>query len=509
VALRSSALGDRATSTVDPDLAAWEPVRKALWDPPDPLGDKHADVVRTSWGRLLVSAAPVKLDEAVVGVIAISLPLQEVATRLSQEAGSRGITLYDQTGTALESTLRVSSQSLAALQVAVTDRERVLTTDQILFRRAQVGSVQYVEALSVLAVRQRPVLLMGVGNLVAIIEERGQQARSMLVAIFSGVVMVVLAVGIAIARRLTRPVHALVEATRRVRNNQLDFDVPVETEDEHGLLTAAFNDMRGGLIERERSREAIERYMSPKVYELIQTGELSMGGSRREITVFKSDIRDFTSLSEQMEPEQIVAYLNRYFERMVKPIADRAGEVDKYMGDSILAKFGATVWYPDHARRAVLAMVEIAEACEALNRELAAEGLPTVYTRVGANTGDAVVGNIGSTQRLEYTIISDTVNVAQRVEELGKDVGWDLLISEQTYAQASDAVEVGEPWAVRLRGRTQDTLVYPVLGRSGAVPAGRRRAYQQLLRSASGTAGERRRETDARLAPTPQPPRSA
>jgi adenylate cyclase len=205
-----------------------------------------------------------------------------------------------------------------------------------------------------------------------------------------------------------------------------------------------------------------------------------MGGESREITVLKTDIRDFTSIAEQMDPQRLVAFLNRYFERMVMAVAKYDGEVDKYMGDAILAKFGATEWYPDHARRAVLAMIEMIEACEEFSREAEAEGLPPIRMGIGANTGSAVVGNIGSPDRMEYTIISDAVNTAQRIEELCKEFSWDLLISRDMYEQARDAVEVGTPWAIQLRGHAATTTVYPVLGRAGQVPAHRLQAYGSL-----------------------------
>jgi adenylate cyclase len=254
----------------------------------------------------------------------------------------------------------------------------------------------------------------------------------------------------------------------------------VVSRDETGLLTEAFNEMAQGLRERERARVAIEKYMSPKVYELIQRGELRIGGESREITVLMTDIRSFTTLAEATPAEQLLTLLNRYFEAMFGPITKYEGEVDKYIGDGILAKFGATVWYPDHARRGVLAAIEMLEACDRLNVELQREGLPELRMGIGANTGAAIVGNIGANERMEYTIISDAVNTAERVGSICKDLNWDLLISHETYAQVRDVVEVGEPTSVRLRGQTRDTLVYPVLGERGAVSLERVRRYRQI-----------------------------
>lgn len=234
--------------------------------------------------------------------------------------------------------------------------------------------------------------------------------------------------------------------------------------------------------ERRKAADALEKYLSPKVYDLIQRTDLHMGGDSREITVLKTDIRDFTSLAEGMEPEELIDFLNRYFTRMVAVIHRYEGEVDKFMGDAVLAKFGATVWYPDHAQRGVLAMLDMIEACNALGEELREEGVEPIRMGIGCNTGTAVVGNLGSPERMEYTVISSTVNAAQRIEELCKEFGWDLLISEATYEQARDVIEVGEPIRTRLRGQSKDTLVYPILGRQDAVPLDRIAAYRALRR---------------------------
>ena len=173
------------------------------------------------------------------------------------------------------------------------------------------------------------------------------------------------------------PVRTLVEATNRIRRNELDFSVPGKPADEVGP-SEAFNETLVGLRERQRSQIAIERYMSPQVYQLIQQHRLELGGTTRPITVIKSDIRDFTMLSGTMDAPTLVEFLNRYFRRMVTAITKYGGEVDKFMGDSILAKFGATEPDAAHPVHAVLAMIEMLEQCERLNHELRREGLPTI-----------------------------------------------------------------------------------------------------------------------------------
>jgi adenylate cyclase len=218
------------------------------------------------------------------------------------------------------------------------------------------------------------------------------------------------------------------------------------------------------LRERDRAREAFGLYMSPELYQAIQRGELKLGGEERVITTLISDIRGFTTLSERMEPEVLVSLLNAYFETQVDAIRRHGGVVDKFMGDAILARFGAPIWYPDHARRAVLAMLDMRTALAEFNQQLQQHGYAPLRVGMGANTGSVVVGNIGSTSRMEYTIIGDSVNTTQRIEDLTKELRWDLLISESTYEQARDVVEVRAPHRITLRGRQQETLVYPVVG---------------------------------------------
>ena len=481
LALRSPDLGADAQTRIDPNARAWAPVQSVLQGNHDQFGDKFSDVVFAPWGPLLVTAGPVEADGKLMGVVSIATPLDAVATRLSDEAGSKGLTLYSKDGRVLASTVRAAPGTLTStLALPGQMAQDASAQERLLVRRVTIDERPYVEMLGTLAIRRQPALLMGMGNLITIIAERGIEMRNVMIGLFSGVVVLVLAVGLTLARQIARPVRELVDATGRIRRNELDVELPVKGADETAVLTAAFNEMAGGLRERERSRVAIEKYMSPKVYQLIQSGQLKMGGESREITVLKTDIRDFTGLSERMEPQRLVAFLNRYFERMVVPIAKYDGEVDKYMGDAILAKFGATEWYPDHARRAVLAMIEMIEACEQFSQEAEAEGLSPIRMGIGANTGPAVVGNIGSPARMEYTIISSAVNTAQRIEELCKEFGWDILISRETYEQAKDVVEVGAPWGIQLRGHTATTTIYPVLGRAGQVPAHRLRAYGGL-----------------------------
>ncbi len=481
-ALRAPQLGRDAGQRIDPRAAAWPPVRDVLERVVDLQGDKHADIIFPSWGgALFVSVTPVVKDGQFMGAIANSLPIESVASRLSTEAGSKAITLYRPDGSPITSAVHADPASLGeTLIIPPRDAATVMSGDRILVRKKTVDNRDFVETLGTLEVRQKPVLIMGVGNLITILQDRGAEARTFMIVIFMAVIALIFGVGFYLAHLITRPVTALLEGIERIRRNELDFELPVRTQDETGVLTEAFNEMTSGLRERERSRVAIERYLSPQVYRLIQTGELAVSGASREITVVETDIRSFTRASETMDPPELIESLNRYFGHMVSAIHKYEGEVDKFIGDAILAKFGATKGYPDHARKAVFAMIEMIEACDQLDAELRAEGNWIIRMGIGCNTGPAVVGNLGSPEHMEYTIISDSVNTATRIQELTKEFGWDILISDTTYAQTKDDIEVGEPWTLELRGQTRDTLIYPVIGRKGEVSARRRELYQAL-----------------------------
>lgn len=217
-------------------------------------------------------------------------------------------------------------------------------------------------------------------------------------------------------------------------------------------------------LEEERQRR-LSRYFSPEIFALIQQRpeELTFKG---QATVLFTDLRGFTSTSENMAPEQVVAMLNAYFERMVAVIFDCGGTLDKFIGDAILAVFGAPVPSEDNARNALRAAVKMLEALRALNEERAGEGQPPLRMGVGVHTGQVVAGNIGSSQRMEYTVIGDTVNIASRLESLSKNYEEDIVVSEATLALAGEGFAVAGPDEVQLKGKSEATRIYRVRGLS-------------------------------------------
>lgn len=495
--LRPPERAAEAANLVDQNARQWPPVQKVLERREDRLGDKFSAVVATSWGPVLYTAGPVKLGDEFVGVIAVGTPLEKVVAKLSQEAVV-GITVYAPDGSVFASTIPGAAE---VMKIDASLYERLLGAGaEVLQRTVSVGVSRYQEMLGVLEVRREPAHLMGVSQSVSLIAAKGSETRDQMIGMFSVVIFLVVVTSLTLARKLTRPIIILVEACKALASGDLSKDVPVTAKDEIGLLMVTFNQTLQGLRERDRAKDAFGRYMSSELYEAIQKGELKLGGETREITIIMSDIRGFTTLSETLAPADLVAYLNRYFENQVAAIQRYGGTVDKFMGDAILAKFGAPVWYPDHARRAVLAMLEMRKALDDFNHENAELGVQQIRIGIGSNSGPVVVGNIGAQSRMEYTIIGDAVNATQRIEDLCKEFKWDLLISDMTYNDCKNLVDVGEPHRITLRGRQQETLVYPLIGlKEGVKPQPQDMAHSAApAGSANGAVSGEREPAPAR-----------
>jgi len=194
---------------------------------------------------------------------------------------------------------------------------------------------------------------------------------------------------------------------------------------------------------------------------------LRLGGERRDVTILFSDIQGFTPLSERLEPERLVTLLNRYLSVMTTLFQAERGTLDKYVGDGIMAFFGAPVAVPDHALRAVRAALAMQSAMPEVNRDLLAGGLlppdARLVMRIGCSTGAAIVGNFGSEQRFNYTCSGDTVNLGARLEEANRWLGSRILVSEATRAACGQAILVRPLGPVRLRGKAQPITVYEPL----------------------------------------------
>jgi adenylate cyclase len=230
-------------------------------------------------------------------------------------------------------------------------------------------------------------------------------------------------------------------------------------------------------------RRVFSQYVSPAIVDemLKDPDAVRLGGERRELTVLFADIRGFTSLAETMPPEQTVSLLQEYLTPMTQLIQAQGGTLDKYMGDGIMAFFGAPVAQPDHAPRAAAAALAMRAALDDLNRGWLARGLPEIRCGVGLNTGPMAVGNIGSSMIFDYTVIGDNVNLGSRIEGLTRVYGVDVIVSAATAELLPDSIVMRQLDAVRVKGRREPVQIFE-LTPAGELAPGFLASYAEGLR---------------------------
>ena len=271
------------------------------------------------------------------------------------------------------------------------------------------------------------------------------------------------------ARSIAEPVDRVRAAIQRVEQGSLSEEVVVDDGGEVGFLQAGFNRMVAGLRERERIRAAFGTYVDSEVAEHILAEGTNLEGEEVEITAMFIDIRNFTGMAEKASAAQVVATINRLFERAVPIIREHGGHVDKFVGDGLLAVFGAPSRQPDHADRAFAAAL-------AIERAVGDEFGGDLSIGIGLNSGRVIAGNVGGAGRLEFSVIGDAVNVAARVEAATRKTGDTVLVSENTRSRLSTqaAASLEERPAVPLKGKSEHV---PLFG-----PRTPRKARQPLLK---------------------------
>ena len=216
---------------------------------------------------------------------------------------------------------------------------------------------------------------------------------------------------------------------------------------------------------KEQVKSAMGKYMSQDVMRRViqDIDNLGLGGKRATVTVLFSDIRGFTSMSEQMSPQEVSEILNEYFAEMEPIITNYNGVINKFIGDAVMAIFGEPIQDKNHAQNAVKCAYAMLKKVKELQKKWVAEGRPKLDIGVGINTGEVFVGNIGSINRMEYTVIGDTVNLASRLESYNKTYKTKMLISPSTYEEVKGIVDVIKIADVQIRGKANKMDIYEVL----------------------------------------------
>jgi class 3 adenylate cyclase len=255
-----------------------------------------------------------------------------------------------------------------------------------------------------------------------------------------------------LAQAITEPIERVRDAMAMVADGDLTARVPVTTSDELGELAHDFNLMARGVQEREELRAAFGTYVDKEVAAIILSGQFPDEGVEVDVSIMFCDVRGFTSYAERSPAPEVVATLNRLFSAMVPVIDRHGGHVDKFIGDGLLAVFGAPEVYPDHADRAVAAAMEIVQATAQLGTGLS--------VAAGVNTGRVVAGSIGGGGRLNFSVIGDAVNVAARVEAATRETGDDVLVTAATAAKLQRAVPLVSRGSLPLKGKAEPLEVF-------------------------------------------------
>lgn len=267
------------------------------------------------------------------------------------------------------------------------------------------------------------------------------------------------------SKKMTRPILKLVDASKQIEKGDFHVEIQETSGDEIGVLTRSFVKMGKGLSERDKIKDAFGKFVNAELAEKVIHGEIQLGGSRKECTIFFSDIRNFTSMSEEMEPEEVVEFLNQYMTKMVACVNATDGIVDKFIGDSIMAVWGAISSTGKDTENALESALMMREALVEFNQARRGSGKPDIQIGIGINTGPVISGQIGSEERLEFTVIGDAVNLASRIESLNKSFGTDILISESAYEHVRDLYECKKMQSIQVKGKKKPQVIYAVLGR--------------------------------------------
>ncbi|MDP3162183.1 MAG: adenylate/guanylate cyclase domain-containing protein, partial [Reyranella sp.] len=308
-------------------------------------------------------------------------------------------------------------------------------------------------------------LVISIGPLAAILADLfSYEAERLQTEILIDVAAAAMAVAIMtyfISRSLLRPLHTLSSAMTRVADGDFSQRVPVTSNDDVGELTGQFNNMVEGLRERERIRETFGRYVDESVATTIlhREGQGVLAGETREATVLFTDIAGFTTIAEYLAPDRLVTALNEYLETVLEPIRAHGGVVNTFIGDGLFASFNMPLACENHGAAAVRAAIDIQRAVG--SRTFGAEGV-AFATRIGISTGNVIGGSVGAGQRMSFALLGDTVNLASRLEELNKQHGTRILVSESTCTACNGEFTFAALGSVTVRGRSDAVAVFSI-----------------------------------------------
>ncbi len=290
-----------------------------------------------------------------------------------------------------------------------------------------------------------------------------ERLHLLVATVFFIAVVLLIAGGMYVARRITKPVTVLAHGAREIEEGHYDLNIEVDQQDELGQLAGRFNSMAKGLADRDKIRGVLGKVVSPAIAEELLTKGVELGGEDREATILFSDIRNFTAMCEAQTAKEVITVVNKILTRFSVIIDRYNGVVDKYIGDAVMALFGVPVDNKNQAQDAVMAAMGMIDELVIINEILAKSNVPEVGLGVGVNSATVVAGNMGSETRLNYTVIGDGVNLSARLEGLTKFYGVPILVSEATMSLCPD-IYFREIDSVRVKGKKHAQTIFQPLG---------------------------------------------
>ncbi len=333
--------------------------------------------------------------------------------------------------------------------------------------QVRVGKVPFVTLLEKLEVRNGKAAVALQRNLREELAPFRVLETALIVIGLVGLLLSVLAVA-GIASSLSRPVLRLAEKAQRVEAGDYTSQPSGELgrRDELGQLARSFQNMTAGLAERDKVRDLLGKVTSPAIAAELTRRQLTLGGEEKKVTILFSDLRDFTPLSERLKPGELLEVLNAYLTSMSQIVDAHGGVVDKYIGDALMALFGAPLEMSDQASQAIETALEMQTALRKLNQQLFTDGEYVLRFGIGIHTGTVVAGNIGSPERYNYTVIGDGVNVASRLQTLtrNREYDTDIIVSDETLRESTKSFRTKLLGEVSVKGKQQLVKIHALLG---------------------------------------------
>jgi len=298
---------------------------------------------------------------------------------------------------------------------------------------------------------------------------KGARETNLLILVVSTVILVIAVfLGMLFAKNLSRPIELLTDEVEKIHHFELDGKIKISSRiSEIQKMSDAVESMKSGL-------QAFKRYVpADLVRQLIESGEeVKPGGSEKEITLFFSDIESFTTISEKTSPKELMILLSDYLDIMNSIIAEEKGTVDKFIGDAVMAFWGAPIKNENHAVNACRAALRCQRSIAKLNEKLVAGDNPPLHTRIGIHTGFTIVGNMGSEERLNYTVIGDNVNLASRLEGVNKLYGTSVIISQDTFRYVRKFFMTRPLDIIAVKGKVNSVQIFELMGEKNSEFAG-------------------------------------